>query len=215
MVCRKGLQGFTLLEVLLAMTLLSIMVVLLFSSLQVAAESWNRGEAKIAEVNEKAVVYQFFKRHLPGVQPLWAEFLKEEQEQGFSFQGDVNRLQFVSVFPASSARKGMQLFTVSLDPQQTDMINVNLKPFYPPSDGEDWTEENVVLVEGVESFNIQFFGQQEPGEDGSWSDQWLEKTFLPTLIKITIVLADGSYWPEMVFAVKSALTHITAEELPS
>ncbi len=43
--------GFTLLEVLIAMSLLSIMVVLLFSSLKVGAESWDKGESKIAEVN--------------------------------------------------------------------------------------------------------------------------------------------------------------------
>ena len=63
-------NGFTLIEVLIAMTLLGVMVVLLFSSLKVAAQSWNAGENKIAEVNKKAVVYQFFKRHLTAIRPL-------------------------------------------------------------------------------------------------------------------------------------------------
>ena len=36
----KRLNGFTLIEVLIAMTLLSIMVVLLFASLRICAESW-------------------------------------------------------------------------------------------------------------------------------------------------------------------------------
>jgi len=66
---KHRLAGFTLIEVMLAMTLLSIMVTLLFGSLKICAESWNRGEVKIAEVNEKAVVYQFFKRHLPSIRP--------------------------------------------------------------------------------------------------------------------------------------------------
>ncbi|HEY8220174.1 MAG TPA: prepilin-type N-terminal cleavage/methylation domain-containing protein, partial [Methylobacter sp.] len=56
--------GFTLIEVLIAMTLLSLMVVLLFSSLRICAQSWEQGENKIAEVNEVAVVYNFFQKHL-------------------------------------------------------------------------------------------------------------------------------------------------------
>ncbi len=56
----RTLRGFTLIEVLIAMTLLSIMVVLLFSSLRICAQSWEQGENKITEVNEVAVVYNFF-----------------------------------------------------------------------------------------------------------------------------------------------------------
>lgn len=40
-------QGFTLIEVLLAMTLLSVMMTLLFVSLKICAESWEKGEKKI------------------------------------------------------------------------------------------------------------------------------------------------------------------------
>ncbi|MFI3120724.1 MAG: type II secretion system protein, partial [Methylococcaceae bacterium] len=36
-------SGFTLIEVLIAMTLLSIMVVLLFASLRICAQSWEQG----------------------------------------------------------------------------------------------------------------------------------------------------------------------------
>jgi general secretion pathway protein J len=53
-------QGFTLIEVLIAMTLLGIMVVLLFSSLKICADSWEKGESKITDVNEVAVVFNFF-----------------------------------------------------------------------------------------------------------------------------------------------------------
>lgn len=52
-------KGFTLIEVLIGMTLLSLMVVLLFSSLAIGAKSWEQGEKKIANVNEIAVVQHF------------------------------------------------------------------------------------------------------------------------------------------------------------
>src|SRR5512139_1339393 len=89
------LRGFTLIEVLIAMTMLSIMVVLLFSSLKICADSWEKGESKITDVNEIAVVYNFFQRHLSEAKPLWNDLSKEE-EKTFSFQGKTQSLQFIS-----------------------------------------------------------------------------------------------------------------------
>ena len=192
--------GFTLLEVMLAMTLLSIMVVLLFSSLKIGAESWNKGESKIAEVNEKAVVYQFFKRHLPSVRPLWDDF--SDEERGFSFQGERDTFQFVSVFPVSAARKGLQLFKVFSDKSEKEVIKVILTPFYPTVEEEQWEPEEVVLLENVEEFEISYFGKEDFDSEVAWLDSWQEKEYLPALLKIKIVLKDHSYWPEMIFALK-------------
>ena len=61
--------GFTLIEVLLAMTLLSVMMTLLFASLKICAESWEQGEKKINEVNEIAAAVNFFQRHLTVAKP--------------------------------------------------------------------------------------------------------------------------------------------------
>ncbi|WP_305910012.1 prepilin-type N-terminal cleavage/methylation domain-containing protein [Methylomarinum sp. Ch1-1] len=192
--------GFTLIEVMLAMTLLSIMVVLLFSSLRIGAESWNAGESKIASVNEKAVVYQFFKRHLPGIRPLWDDF--SEQEPSFSFQGRRERMQFVSVLPVSAAHKGLQLFEIGIDPRDRDVIMVKLKPFYPTEEDAQWRQEEVVLLEHVREFELSYYSQDLG--NGIWLDSWQDKESLPALIKIKITLDDQSYWPEMTFALRLA-----------
>ena len=194
--------GFTLLEVMIAMTLLSIMVVLLFSSLKVGAESWDKGESKIAEVNEKAVVYQFFKRHLPATRPLWDDFSADERI--FSFQGDADKFQFVSVFPASASRVGTQLFEVRFDKADNGRIIVALKPFYPTTADEQWEQEDEVLLENVEKFKLEYYDKQNLSGDSEWLDNWHEKERLPSLMKITIILKDHGYWPEMVFEMKLA-----------
>lgn len=196
---RNKLAGFTLIEVLLAMTLLSIMVALLFGSLKICSESWNKGETKIAQVNEMAVVYQFFKRHLPSTQPLWDDFSAEERK--FSFQGGEDRLQFLSVFPASAERKGLQIFELVFDKADQRLVKVILKPFYPVSDDQQEPEE-VILLEHVEKFEISYFGKEKADSEGEWSEQWMERGHLPILVKIKIELENQSFWPEMIFALK-------------
>lgn len=197
---KPKVTGFTLLEVMIAMTLLSIMVVLLFSSLRVGAESWDKGERKIADVNEKAVVYQFFKRHLTATRPLWDDF--SDDDRVFSFQGEGDKIQFVSVFPASASRKGIQLFEVAYDRADKGSIVISLKPFYPTASEEEWEQENEILLTNVKKFEIEYFDIDLEAKDGEWIDDWQGKERLPALVKIKIVLKDHGFWPEMVFDLK-------------
>ncbi len=217
---RTQAHGFTLIEVLIAMTLLSIMVVLLFTSLSICAKSWEQGENKIAEVNEVAVVYNFFQRHLSSAIPLWNDFIARDgvyaasqsgtgaaTEQGdrtFSFQGKKQFLQFVSTFPASAARSGMQLFSIQLQQQDDEqVIKVTLTPFFPTTEGETWRQEEVTLLKHVGDFSLAYFGPDDVGES-RWQDEWLEKELQPQLVKISINTTNGVFWPEMVIELKVA-----------
>ncbi len=201
----KRQRGFTLIEVLIAMTLLSIMVVLLFSSLRICAQSWEQGENKISDVNEVTVVYNFFQQHLSSALPLWDDFSNKE-EKTFSFQGKKQSLQFISSFPVSAGRSGMQLFSIEARQQYGEqLIEVILTPFFPVSEGQEWHEEKVVLLRHVSDFSLSYFAVDETGE-GSWQDEWLEKDMQPQLVKISIDTENGIFWPDIVIALKVAGT---------
>lgn len=199
--CTLYLHGFTLIEVLIAMTLLSIMVVLLFGSLKICADSWEKGESKISSVNEVAVVYNFFQRHLSEAKPLWNDL--SEKEMTFSFQGKAQSLQFVSTFPASAGRSGLQLFSLALQQEDNEqVINVTLTPFFRVTEGEEWHKEEVSLVRHVSDFNLAYFGSDDGYSEGTWQDAWLDKMVLPRLVKINIKLENETYWPEMIIDLK-------------
>jgi general secretion pathway protein J len=199
----KSGQGFTLIEVLLAMTLLSVMMTLLFVSLKICAESWEKGEKKIFEVSETAGVVNFFQRHLVMAKPLWNDFTEEERV--FSFQGDRQLLQFVSSFPASAGRAGLQLFTVQLvNENRQNAIKVTIAPFYPVADGDEWLTEEETLIRGVAGFSLAYFGPEAGETESRWLDQWQERDQLPKLVRIKIDLENGVFWPEMDFELKLA-----------
>lgn len=196
-------KGFTLIEMLIAMTLLGVMVVLLFSSLKIAAESWNAGEAKIIEVNRKAVVYQFFKRHLTTTRPVMVQTNTDElaaPEQ--AFQGQAQAMRFVAALPAASARKGLQVFEIAADPAEPSTIRVTLSP-YQPTDQEQ-AQKPEILLEHVKAFGFSYFGKkiESDTEDANWQDDWTGAERLPQLIKVRFELDDGSFWPDMVFPLK-------------
>ena len=198
---RLAPKGFTLIEVLIAMTLLSIMVVLLFSSLKICADSWEKGESKISDVNEVAVVYNFFQRHLSVAEPLWNDLSVEQKT--FSFQGKAQSLQFVSSFPASAGRSGLQLFSIQKQEEDNEqIINVIITPFFPVAEGEEWHKEEVTLIRRVSDFSLAYFGSEDGTTEGVWQEEWLEKEALPQLVKINIKLENEIYWPEMIVDLK-------------
>jgi len=199
----KAIQGFTLIEVLIALTLLSIMVVLLFTSLTICAESWEKGDHKITDVNEISVVYNFFQRHLSAARPLWNDFSTEENV--FSFQGKQQSLQFVSAFPASVGKAGPQLISIFLQNEDSEQVlKVVLTPFFPVAEGKEWRKEEVTLIRHVSDFKLSYFGSEDGVSEAIWQNEWLEKQLQPRLVKINIQLENKIFWPEMIIELKVA-----------
>lgn len=200
---RVNHNGFTLIEVVIAMTLFSIMVALLFASMRISSQSWQKGEAKIADVNNVAVVYQFFQNHLSTSKPLWDDF--SEENKILSFQGHKQSLQFVSAFPASASKSGSQLFSLKLlNEGDESYIQVSIKPFFPVAKGEEWQPEEVTLLNHVKNLSFSYLNVDETQPDGFWQDEWFNMETMPKLVKINIELESGSFWPEMVFELKAA-----------
>jgi general secretion pathway protein J len=197
-------KGFTLIEVLIAMTLLGVMVVLLFSSLRIAAESWNAGENKMVQVNQKAVVYQFFKRHLTTIRPLPILNIDPNNPEELQvFRGYPQTLRFAAALPASSARKGLQIFTISPNPENASVLMVSLVPYrLTEADQNQPPDRPEVLLEDVAKIQFAYFGKTEDVAESQWREEWTLADRLPSLIKVSIALKDGSYWPDMIFPTK-------------
>ena len=209
LVSKKAKQpGFTLLEVLLGMSIMSIMMLLLFASLRICVQNWNAGEKKIAQISQAAIIQNFLQNKLHATLPLDADFLEEPQ---FSFQGDKEQIQFVAAMPASASRLGLQLFNISMKKsagEEGSQLLVDIQPFFPQGDEEPWGEEPVVILKKIHKLHFAYFGtdSNDPRADAVWQDEWLERQDLPRLVSIDIELTDGEVWPQLVVALKIGRT---------
>ncbi len=196
-------RAFTLIEVLMAISLLSVMVLLLFGTLKISAESWEKGEKKVSEVNEMAVVYNFFQRHLVASKPLWDDFTNPGVRT-LGFQGNIQSLQFVSGFPASADRTGAQLFTVKYREGvgESPSLEVTITPFHQVSEGVRRTKDEITLIKGVSHFKLAYFGETPEAGQAAWQDYWLDQENPPKMVRVDIGLIRGGFWPIMVFPVK-------------
>ncbi|MGR8932961.1 MAG: prepilin-type N-terminal cleavage/methylation domain-containing protein [Gammaproteobacteria bacterium] len=215
----KSRSGFTLLEVLIAMSILSIMLVLLFGSFAICSRSWNVGEEHIHKVEQMAMVQNFFRTRLStaGVDQnaqtddseedvdtdsdtLYRQ--KTRDDQTF-FQGREQYLQFVSLLPESAARGGWYLFKVSVK-TNTSALFVEMTPFLPFRDRQQPEPEELEILTDLERLSIAYWGKKEDEEAPSWHTEWLDMPVLPELVSINITLRDQTPWPTLVVAPRLA-----------
>ncbi|MCK5871589.1 MAG: prepilin-type N-terminal cleavage/methylation domain-containing protein [Methylococcales bacterium] len=193
---KPRLSGFTLIEVLIALSLLSIMMLMLFAGLRISAKSWDKGDAKLVQINNMSAVHNFFHNQMASALPLWDDFT--ELEKQFSFQGSENTLQFVSTLPASSKRLGLQVFNLKL---KNNKLWVAIKPFYPSLEPNQWKIEDVVLLDKVNTLKMTYFGTQDD-DSLAWQSEW-ERHYLPQLIAIEIETTDAIKWPQIVLKLSN------------
>jgi len=116
-----------------------------------------------------------------------------------AFQGQNQTLRFVAALPAAAARKGLQVFDIAADRNDSTTIMVGLTPYQQTEPGEP---EYTVLLQHVKAFAFAYFGKKDEATEAAWHEDWKGIDHLPQLIKVGISLDDGSYWPDMVFPLK-------------
>ncbi|HFD11005.1 MAG TPA: prepilin-type N-terminal cleavage/methylation domain-containing protein [Crenotrichaceae bacterium] len=200
---QQAIQGFTLVEVLIALTLLGVMMTLLMSTFRAGARSWSAGESLASANGNQFVVHNFLRSYLENARPVIDDF-SDEAEAEFSFQGDQHNIIFVAGLPANQDRGGLWRFALGLEKNGSSQdLVVLVEPFFPEIDEDAELSETLTLLSNVETFEISYFGKDEvTDQDEDWNDDWEDKTQLPSLIKIDLQVEDQKQWPEIIIATQ-------------
>ncbi|MGH8559032.1 MAG: prepilin-type N-terminal cleavage/methylation domain-containing protein [Methylococcales bacterium] len=192
-------HGFTLIEIMIGLVLLSIMMTLLFGSIRMGARAWDGGEKRAAEIDTMLVVENFLRKHLSTARPVFDDFSNSD-EPVFSFSGTDDSIQFVSNLPSSARLGGFHQFNLELVKEGDSLVLVaKLKPFYPALNGDYVSIEDVRLIGGVDSLEWSYYESDkiDPSE-GRWTDAWVDKNSMPVLIQLIVRMKNGGEWPAMI-----------------
>lgn len=185
-------RGFTLLEMLIACSLLSVMLVLIFAGLRLCANTWQAADTRLNRINQLASCYQFLQQHLSTALPLSNAQLKQTGSvtEPLVFRGEAQSLRF-----ASMTRLGLKVFVLK---KQQDQLMVSVNDFFAKQD----QHEDLVLLSHVQGVKLSYFAQDALNQ-GHWQDDWLEKSKAPDLLRLSLRLDNGLIVPDLVFAIKA------------
>ncbi len=199
----RGVRGFTLLEVLLATSLLAAALVLAFGILRAAGATVQRGETIAARNERMRAVSGFLRQRIAGTQGATFGF-DPGSGRSLRFQGDATAMRFVADLPDYLGRGGPYLHEFKLGQAegkrallvdfrmiQGDEILPSARPPEPLADDLD----------GVE---FAYRALDLSGETGPWLSQWTAVDALPQQVRVRIRDAQGP-WPELIVALKLAV----------
>jgi general secretion pathway protein J len=196
--CRSQ-GGFTLLELLIAITLLGVLTIMLLSGFQLGTRHLERQAARIDRSTQIPAVHGFLRTQLADAQPILEQM---SGNRSIVFDGRPAGLEFVGVAPQSLTTGGLQLFSVERDPRVESRLRVRWQLFGVPEVGMGQGAHEALLLDGVARLAFHYYGAIQPGTPSAWHEAWQDMEYLPLLIRLELVFQDGERMPELIVAIR-------------
>lgn len=197
--------GFTLVELLLAITLMSILLGLTYTGLRAATRSAERGEKILAVGGEMRAAHQFVRRQLNQMLPLPFAVEDRREQVRVVFEGDARHIQYVAPMPGYLGAGGPQVQLLELvndnDGGVLQFSNSLLQGF---EQGRLFDRDPVILLKGVDSAGFEFLGRDQDGELSGWVSSWDQPEVLPVAVRLNLEFSAESAlrWPDLVAGVR-------------
>jgi len=197
-------HGFTLVELLLALTLMSMLLALAYGGLRASTRATDRGQTILEDSSRIRMAHQFVRKQLNQASPL-VFAVSEDGEERTVFVGEVDRIRFVAPMPGYLGFGGPQVQELAIVPGQDHLeLVLNhalLQGFEEP---RLYDRDPILLLEDIESARFSFLGRDENGELAGWTSSWQDVNVLPESIALEIEFIDDVYiqWPLLTASVR-------------
>lgn len=196
-------RGFTLLEVLAAMALLALLLVGIWSGLHAATDSVHRGERVIRREDAQRAAQRFLRQEIQQARPL--PFARTANGDDVVFRGHAQQMTCIAPLPGYLGRLGPQWQQVRLVPASRGkglQLEVTLKMLPPDGSAPRAIGKPQILLSGIRSGHFDYRGFNPQHQPQPWSSRWKHGSRLPALVRLQLVMNDGSIWPTLVIPLR-------------
>ncbi|MET0682585.1 MAG: prepilin-type N-terminal cleavage/methylation domain-containing protein [Casimicrobiaceae bacterium] len=197
----RRVHGFTLIELMLALMLMAGMASILYGSLNLAARSWDGGEANAERVSNMRSTASYLRAQLSEQYPqrMW-----KVAETPLLFAGDENELRYTAVLPERVADGGVYYFRLAVvrTGEKSQLVQERVVPDVGSLERPDFREaDRSVLADGIAEVKVGYFGRDAKAADvdtPTWRDRWEDNQRLPLLVRLDVKPVKGAPWPTLV-----------------
>jgi general secretion pathway protein J len=211
---RGNFRGFTLVELLVGLTLFAMISVLLFGGFRFGLRAWESGGERVDVATRVELVQNLLRSELGQARlprparRATAQAVPEAPVSGFA--GGAQSMTFVAPLPVHGNSGGLYLLALSL--RQTGGqkgLWLAWKAYRPEDLGASAfrPEDERALLEGIGNVEFTYYGALDRQRPAEWFDRWIGSRALPQLIRIRVSFPphDRRRWADFIVAPKLAV----------
>lgn len=181
-------RGFTLVEVVVALTLLSLVALGLTTALKTVADSGRRMELALQEKEAHQAVLSLLETAFETASAKQVSVAADGKAPALYFQGRADSIEWLGVLPARHGFGGLHFLRLELGQGAGAQSGLLLRylPFLVRPGYPDWSQaEAYELLKGAREISLQYQGLDE----SDWNPEWVLQPVLPG--KLMMVVAFG------------------------
>lgn len=200
------MPGFTLVEMLVVMSLLSLIVLGMGSALRTTAQTGDKIDARLLQADELRVASAFLRAT---VGRLYLQRLGEPSAVGqapYFFEGRPDQMVWIGIMPARHGVGGRFYFKLSLGEINGERgLVLTFTPWSADRAAPDWAQaQGRVLLPGATGLALQYASTVT--EPQQWTPSWQPPATAPDAVpdRVSITVASpGAGWPVIVLPMRS------------
>lgn len=197
--------GFTLLELLLSITILSLILGTIYGTLSMGSRAWEKGERDIDKIQRMRVVMDVLSREIKSTFPYMVTPSELDTHKKFyAFEGKRDSISFVSSVPLRGGKKGLSWLSFWVEEGkglvvvERDALRIDI---FKERNFID-RDKMEVLDEHVSRMRFEYYELKRGKEEGEgeWKERWdaEKKGKLPHAVKIELTFEEEGRGEEEV-----------------
>jgi len=197
-----GSAGFTLLELLVTITVLSLLMTAAVGSVRMGQRTWETGIAHATTNERLRSAVELLRHQLLEVVPLASG---DAEEPWLAFAGDATSVRFVAPAPRSSDIAGLLVYEFAIDAENdaTGSFALNYTAFDPGDPGHYGLGVERIDLLPAHAAALDYFGLRDEDLEPDWHSDWpASEPTLPTLVRLRFAADDATRAPpDMLFPI--------------
>ncbi len=176
-------EGFSLIEALVALTLLAFVLALSPAALRQANRALKGLGVHYASTSSNGSL-RYVEQRLSEALPLYSERVGNSAR--VSFRGERGGLEFLAAMADTPLGGGIFRIALQIEGDKTSRLVMRVSPYRP---GKATPPSQAVAREvssGLLLAEFRYYGAAEPGASPAWHTTWRDQSSLPLLVEITL-----------------------------